>query len=204
MSQSLTDALARQRVLPVVRAASAGEAVEAALVVTDAGLTMVELTATTPDWAVAVGRVRDKRPHTMIGLGTVTDAATASAAIGAGASFLVSPWPSPEVREVVGAAGIPFLEGAFSPGEVAASARRGPVKVFPAHALGPAYIRSLRQLLPTAVLVPTGGIALDEVPSWLDAGAHAVGVGSDLWMGDLSSRLARVLDPLVVEQEPTA
>ncbi len=193
MSREFTDELRQQCVLPVVRTASAGEAVEAALTLIDAGLTMLELTATTPDWETALVRVRDRWPHATIGLGTVTDADTARAAIEAGASFLVSPWPSPEVREFARTAGISFVEGAFSPGEVAAGVRHGPVKVFPAHALGPAYLRSLRQLLPTAMLIPTGGIALEDVPAWLDAGALAVGVGSDLWAGDTASRLAKVL-----------
>jgi len=193
MSRGFTEELRQQRVLPVVRTASAGEAVEAALTLIDAGLTMLELTATTPDWETAFVRVRDGWPHTTIGLGTVTDADTARAAIEAGASFLVSPWPSPEVRELARTAGISFVEGAFSPGEVAAGVRHGPVKVFPAHALGPAYLRSLRQLLPTAMLIPTGGIALEDVPAWLDAGALAVGVGSDLWAGDTAGRLAKVL-----------
>lgn len=193
MSRSFTDALRQQRVLPVVRTASSGESVEAALTLIDAGLTTLELTATTPGWAAALGRIRDGRLHTTIGLGTVTDPETARAAVEAGVSFLVSPWPSPEVRELARTADVPFVEGAFSPGEVAAGVRHGPVKVFPAHAVGPAYLRSMLQLLPTAMLIPTGGIALEDVPAWLDAGALAVGVGSDLWAGDTAARLAEVL-----------
>jgi len=193
MGREFTDELRQQRVLPVVRTASAGEAVEAAHTLVDAGLTTLELTATTPDWETALVRVRDGSPQTTIGLGTVTDAETARAAVDAGASFLVSPWPCSEVRELALAARVPFIEGAFSPGEVAAGVRHGPVKVFPAHVLGPAYLRSLRQLLPTAMLIPTGGIALEDVPAWLDAGALAVGVGSDLWAGDTAGRLAKVL-----------
>jgi len=196
MSRGFTEELRQQRVLPVLRTKSANEAVEAALTLIDAGLTMLELTATTSDWEAALGQLRESRPHATIGLGTVTDAATAGAALETGASFLVSPWPSPEVRELARTADVPFIEGAFTPGEVAAGARHGPVKVFPAHALGPAYLRSLRQLLPTAMLIPTGGIALDDVPAWLDAGALAVGVGSDLWAGDAAGRLAKVLQQL--------
>lgn len=187
----LLETLGRQRVLPVLRTATAGEAVTAALGAVAAGLTVVELTATTPGWAQALARVRAERPGALVGIGTVTSADLAREAVDGGAAFLVSPWPVPAARAVAQAAGIAFVEGAFTPAEVADGASRGPVKVFPAHLGGPAYLRSLRQVLPDAVFVPTGGIALDDVPAWLAAGAHAVGVGGDLFRdGDAAARLA--------------
>lgn len=188
MSGDLLQQLARQRVLPVLRTATADEAVVAALTAVDAGLAVVELTATTPGWAGALARVRRERPDAVVGVGTITSAALAREAVDGGAAFLVSPWPVPGAR----VSGGPFLEGAFTPAEVADGASRGPVKVFPAHVGGPEYLRSLRAVLPAAVLVPTGGIALDDVPAWLAAGAHAVGIGSDLFRGDLVARLAAV------------
>ncbi len=171
----------QQRVLPVLRVGSAEEAVKAAQTLLNEGLRIVELTATTPDWGTALRELQAKaRAGALVGLGSVVDEATARSAVEAGAGFLVSPWAAPSVRKVAAEAGIPFLEGAFSPGEVAAAAALGPVKLFPAHVGGPPMLSSLRALLPDAVVVPTGGIAIDDVPAWLEAGAHAVGVGSDL------------------------
>jgi len=186
-------ALAAQRLLPVLRTDDPGAAVTSAQTAIEAGLRLVELTATTPDWARALAQLRQSHPEALIGLGTVTSGSLARAAVAAGASFLVSPWPVPEVRTVADEAGVPFLEGAFSPAEVAGVARRGPVKLFPAHMGGPAYVRSLRQVLPDAVLVPTGGIRLSEVETWLESGATAVGVGRDLFSGDLARHVADVL-----------
>jgi 2-dehydro-3-deoxyphosphogluconate aldolase/(4S)-4-hydroxy-2-oxoglutarate aldolase len=151
---------------------------------------VVELTATTACWAEALHAVRAEPSAAAVGLGTVVDAETASAAMAAGAAFLVSPWAAPAVREVAESAGVPFLEGALSPTEIAAAAARGPVKVFPASSVGPEHLRALRPLLPAAILVPTGGIRLEDVPTWLAAGAYAVGVGADLLAGDLTERLA--------------
>jgi 2-dehydro-3-deoxyphosphogluconate aldolase / (4S)-4-hydroxy-2-oxoglutarate aldolase len=128
-----------------------------------------------------------------VGLGTVTSADIARRALDCGARFLVSPWPVPEVREVAHRAGVPFLEGAFSPGEVADVASRGPVKLFPAHVGGPQLLRSLKAVLPEAVIVPTGGIALVDVARWLDAGSYAVGVGGDLLAPGGFDRLATLL-----------
>jgi 2-dehydro-3-deoxyphosphogluconate aldolase / (4S)-4-hydroxy-2-oxoglutarate aldolase len=48
-------------------------------------------------------------------------------------------------------------------------------------------------VMPDARIVPTGGIRLEDVPAWLDAGAFAVGVGSDLDSGDIEARLRAVL-----------
>jgi len=188
----------RQRVLPVLRLGSADEALAAAQSLLRQRLRVIELTATTPDWMNVLRKLQTAVPDdALVGLGSVVDEATARAAVDAGASFLVSPWPSPMVRAVARDAGMPFLEGAFSPGEFAAVAERGPVKLFPAHVGGPQMLRSLLALLPDAVVVPTGGISLHDVTAWLSAGAHAVGVGSDL----LRPGAAEVLRPLLEDPE---
>ncbi len=204
MSPNVEAVLADQVVLPVLRTDSAEQAVIRALSLIDVGMSLVELTATTPDWSMALREVCERSPDTIVGLGTVTDQKTARLAIEAGASFLVSPWPSAEVREVASAADVLFIEGAFSPGEVAAVAKRGIVKVFPAHVVGPDYVRGIRQLLPDATLVPSGGIPLEDVPLWVGAGAFAVGVGSDLFSGDMPGRLAEVRSRLKNHQESSA
>jgi 2-dehydro-3-deoxyphosphogluconate aldolase/(4S)-4-hydroxy-2-oxoglutarate aldolase len=176
----ITEQLARQRVLPVLRLPSGAAAIEAAFAMFDVGLELVELTATTPGWESALRETVRANPKAGVGLGTVTDAEIADRAIQAGARFLVSPWPVPVARAIANAAGVLFIEGAFTPAEVAAGVKKGPTKVFPAHVGGPAYLRSLLAVLPGAVLIPTGGIALTDVGEWLQAGATAVGIGSDL------------------------
>ncbi|GAA0287528.1 hypothetical protein GCM10010302_27370 [Streptomyces polychromogenes] len=180
------EVLAAQRLLPVLRSADADEAVRATATLLAAGCRAVELTTSVPGWAGAVARTAGLadalgRPA-LIGVGTVTTAAQARAALDAGAGFLVSPYPAPEVREVARRRGAAFVEGGYTPGEIAAAVRRsGAAKVFPAHVGGPAFLRSLRAVLPDgALLIPTGGIAPGEVRDWLAAGASAVGIGSGL------------------------
>jgi len=172
---TLCAALARQRVLPVLREQDAAVAVEKVAALVAAGARVIELTTTIPDWAVALRECADQA---LIGVGTITMSAQATTAITGGAAFLVSPYPSPSVRAT--AAETPFIEGGFTPAEIAAASSYGPAKVFPAHVGGPAYIRSLRAVLPDAMLVPTGGITLADVDAYLAAGAMAVGVGSGL------------------------
>lgn len=193
----VTAAIGAARLVPVVRVASADEALGIADRLGEAGLTVVELTATIPGWAGAVAALRERAPQLMVGAGTVTSADDARAAVDAGAQFLVSPYPAAAVRPVAADAAIPFVEGGFTPGEIADAASRGPAKLFPAHVGGPAYLRSLLAVLPSARIVPTGGIRLPDVAEWLTAGAFAVGVGSDLTAeGDIRTRVAQVLEAL--------
>lgn len=172
---TLCDTLARQRVLPVLREPDAAAAIEKVAALSAAGARVIELTTTIPDWPTALQACAGQA---LIGVGTITTAAQAATAIAAGAAFLVSPYPSPAVRAVT--AETPFIEGGFTPAEIAAAAAYGPAKVFPAHVGGPAFIRSLRAVLPAAALIPTGGITLADVGDYLAAGALAVGVGSGL------------------------
>ncbi|MFE9629926.1 bifunctional 4-hydroxy-2-oxoglutarate aldolase/2-dehydro-3-deoxy-phosphogluconate aldolase [Streptomyces sp. NPDC006463] len=178
-------AISAQRLLPVLRDADADEAVRRTTALLAAGCRAVELTTSTRGWAEAVTRTAQLadaygRPA-LIGVGTVTTTAQAETALDAGAGFLISPHPAPEVREVAGRREAVFIEGAFTPGEIAAAVRAGgAAKVFPAHVGGPRFIRSLKAVLPEGLIIPTGGIRPGEVPVWLAAGAAAVGIGGGL------------------------
>lgn len=173
-------AIADQIVLPVVRQADAARALAVADWLIEQGLDVIELTATTPGWEEAVVELSARPREIIVGVGTVRTAADADRAIACGARFLVTPCPAPDVRVAADDGRVPLLEGGFTPGEVLASADRGIAKLFPAHVGGTALLRSILALSPGARIVPTGGIGLADVPAWLDAGAYAVGIGSEL------------------------
>jgi 2-dehydro-3-deoxyphosphogluconate aldolase/(4S)-4-hydroxy-2-oxoglutarate aldolase len=173
-------AIGRAVVVPVVREDGAERALAVAGWLIEQGLDVVELTASTPGWEVAVRELRERAPAVVVGAGTLRTRAEAELAVAAGAHFLVTPCPAPAVREVADAAGLPLLEGGFTPGEVLAATDRGIAKLFPAHVGGTGLLRSILALSPQARIVPTGGIRLADVPDWLDAGAYAVGIGSEL------------------------
>src|SRR5262249_4709788 len=77
---------------------------------------------------------------------------------------------------------VPALPGCFSPTEILAAHDCGAdiIKVFPATALGPQFVRDVRGPLPRVKLMPTGGVTLDNAGDWIRAGAVAVGLGSAL------------------------
>lgn len=173
-------AVRAQRILPVLRADDADAASQRVQQLVRAGCRVVELTTTIPGWEQAVEQaVGEFAPDgVLVGVGTVGTGDQARRAADLGATFLVSPYAAADVRTVADAAGVPFLEGAFTPTELAAAARHGPVKLFPAHVGGPAYLKSVRTVLGDAEIIPTGGIRLDDVDGYLAAGAVAVGLGS--------------------------
>jgi 2-dehydro-3-deoxyphosphogluconate aldolase/(4S)-4-hydroxy-2-oxoglutarate aldolase len=187
-------AIAKQIVLPVVREASGEQALAVADWLIEQGLDVVELTASTPDWDAAVAELRQRAPEAVVGAGTLRTREDAERAVASGAAFMVTPCPAPAVREVAEGAGIALLEGGLTPGEVLAAADRGIAKLFPAHVGGVELLRSILALSPGARIVPTGGIGLADVPAWLDAGAYAVGVGSELRPGpEAAARLRETL-----------
>lgn len=177
----------------MLRAPDANAALDHARILVDAGLDVIELTTTVPGWEAAVETLRREFPDVCVGVGTVTDADLAGRAVRAGGQFCVSPAQAPEARGLLVDAGMAFIEGGMTPTEVLGAAARGLAKLFPAHVGGPTYLRSLLAVAPTARIIPTGGIQFDEVTSWLDAGAVAVGIGSNLaGLAGLRTEIARL------------
>jgi 2-dehydro-3-deoxyphosphogluconate aldolase/(4S)-4-hydroxy-2-oxoglutarate aldolase len=171
-------------IIPVVRAQSADEAMQAIDAIRAGGIPLLEITMTVPG---AVGLIEEviKRygDEALVGAGTVLDGETARACILAGAQFVVSPALNVETIEVCRHNDVAVMPGALTPTEVVQAWTAGAdfVKVFPAGAVGGAsYIRSLKAPLPQIELVPTGGVSLKTAADFIKAGASALGVGADL------------------------
>jgi 2-dehydro-3-deoxyphosphogluconate aldolase/(4S)-4-hydroxy-2-oxoglutarate aldolase len=193
-TRELEERLRRARIVPVIRVGDPAAARDLVARLLDAGLDVLELTTTIPGWEEVARALRDQRPEVWLGIGTIGSADDAERAIVAGAHFCVSPRLVPEARPVLEAAGVPFVEGGLTPTEVLGAAAHGIAKLFPAHVGGVRYLASLLAVAPEASIMPTGGIPLAEVGEWLEAGAVAVGVGSDLTApGDIAARVDEAL-----------
>jgi 2-dehydro-3-deoxyphosphogluconate aldolase/(4S)-4-hydroxy-2-oxoglutarate aldolase len=170
-------------VVAILRGRSA-EHLDAVLdVLVDAGIRSLEITMTTPDALLAVRRavIRFGASAT-IGAGTVRTVADVSAAVDAGAAFLVSPHTDPLLAARARELGVAYLPGAFTPTEIVAAMTAGAtaVKLFPARLGGPRYLRDIREPLPDVPIVPTGGVSAENAAEWFAAGAVAVGAGGSL------------------------
>jgi len=182
----MSEALASTRVVAILRASDASRAEAVAEVLLANGVRSLELTLTTKGALEVVERLAGSVPAgTDLGVGTVLTADDVGRSVDAGARFVVSPSVVPEVIEAATRHRIASYPGAFTPTEIHAAWRAGAsaVKLFPGGALSPGYLKAVRAPLPDVPVIPTGGIGLDTIGSWLDAGAVAVGLGGPL-IGD--------------------
>jgi len=182
-------------IIPIIRAPSADVVVPIAEALLQAGLPVCEITMTVPNAIEAIGAVAKRfAGKLLVGAGTVTNAETARRAVDAGAEFIVTPCLVPKVIEAAHTVNVAVLPGALTPTEVFEAFRLGGdmVKVFPVQAVGgAAYLRALRGPFPDIPLVPTGGVTLENVAEMFQAGAAAVGVGTELVSRDYASIGAR-------------
>ena len=185
----MSDAVATTRVIAILRAEDASRAEAVVDVLLENGIRSLELTLTTKGALDVVERLAATVPDgTDLGVGTVLTADDVDRAVDAGARFVVSPNVDPAVIEAATRHGIASYPGAFTPTEIHAAWTAGAsaVKLFPGGALGPGYLKAVRAPLPDIPLVPTGGVDIEAIGAWLDAGAVAVGLGSPL-IGDALS-----------------
>jgi 2-dehydro-3-deoxyphosphogluconate aldolase/(4S)-4-hydroxy-2-oxoglutarate aldolase len=171
-------------IVPVVRASSAQEAMLACEAVCEGGIPIVEVTMTVPG---AMEVIRELAKSTaskfLIGAGTVLDVESAKRCQDAGAQFLVSPGLNLSTIEFAVKEKMLIMAGALTPTEVIAAWNAGAdfVKIFPCGQVGGAkYIKALKGPLPQIAMVPTGGVNLNTVAEFLEAGAAALGVGGEL------------------------
>ena len=178
-------------IIPVIRAQNAEAAFAVAEALIGAGLAIAEITMTVPgatDVIAAIAKQFGNR--VLVGAGTVTDTDSAKRAIAEGAEFVVTPCLIPDVIKLARKEGVAMLPGALTPTEVFTAHQLGGdmVKVFPVGVGGAMYVRALRGPFPKIPLVPTGGVTLDNVRDMFDAGAVAVGVGSEMISRDALAR----------------
>ena len=191
--RSVDEAILEQRAIPVVRASDPETAYALCERLVAAGIGVIELTTTIPGWEGLLRSASRDLPGATVGMGTVVDEDAVERAGSAGAKFLVSPFPAPAARAAADRDGILFIGGGATPAEIAEASCHGICKLFPAQLGGPAYLRTLLAVLPDARIMPTGGVRLTDVSTWLGAGAVAVGVGSDLYGApDLDAAVAEL------------
>lgn len=170
-------------VVAVIRMKDAAKLRRVVDAIAEGGVRAIEVTMTVPGAVELIGTLARSLPEDiLLGAGTVTDAGTARAVIDAGARYVVSPVFRREVIAACHERDVAAAPGCFTPTEILDAHDFGAdvVKVFPATALGPQFIKDVRAPLPQVRLMPTGGVSLDNAGEWIRAGAVAVGVGSAL------------------------
>ncbi len=182
--QQLLAAILEIGVVPVVRTPTAESAILAIEAMHRGGIRVAEVTMTVPGAIQVLEKLANLLGDKIIlGAGTVLDPETARACMLAGAQFFVTPSLRVSTIEMCHRYAKPVFPGALTPTEVLTAWEAGAdaVKVFPCSAVGGAkYIKALKGPFPQIEMIPTGGVNLETVADFLQAGSCAVAVGSEL------------------------
>jgi 2-dehydro-3-deoxyphosphogluconate aldolase / (4S)-4-hydroxy-2-oxoglutarate aldolase len=180
---SVLDAIIQTKIVAIVRLERYDQAVEVATALLEGGISAIEFTLTGAGAAEAITATRAALGDAaQVGVGTVLTADAARTAIDAGAQFVVTPAVRLDVIVACKERNVPILCGALTPTEALTAHEAGAdmIKIFPARAFGPAYIRDLLAPLPNLRFVPTGGIDANNARAYLEAWAVALGIGGNL------------------------
>ncbi|MDY0939690.1 bifunctional 2-keto-4-hydroxyglutarate aldolase/2-keto-3-deoxy-6-phosphogluconate aldolase [Priestia megaterium] len=177
---STVNALTNTKVVAVIRGKDANEATELSKAAVEGGIKAIELTYTTPQIEDTFRALKEL--DVLLGAGSVLDSETARHAILNGAKFIVSSHFVEDVAKLCNRYGIPYMPGCMSIREMASALELGCdiLKLFPAGHFDPSFIKAVNGPLPNVKIMPTGGINLNNMEEWLNAGAVAIGIGSDL------------------------
>ncbi|HTF17366.1 MAG TPA: bifunctional 4-hydroxy-2-oxoglutarate aldolase/2-dehydro-3-deoxy-phosphogluconate aldolase [Chryseolinea sp.] len=148
------------------------------------GLTTVEITMNTPNAVSMIGEaLKAHGGYLNIGAGTVCNMTDLTSALEAGAQFIVTPNLDEEVIRYCVQRQVPVFPGAYTPSEIYKAWSLGAtmVKMFPANVLGTSYMKELKGPMGQIRLMATGGVNLDNCVDFFQAGASAVGIGSQLF-----------------------
>lgn len=183
---SLVDKIIESGIVAVIRVDSPSKAIEVCRACKEGGIVAIEVTFSVPRAVEVISQLsKELGDEIFLGAGTVLDPYTAKIAIEAGAKYIVAPNLSEETALLCNKHRVPYIPGALTPTEIVKALELGCelIKLFPASAVGPGYIKAIHGPLPYAKLLPTGGVELENVKEWIKAGAAAVGVGGGLTKG---------------------
>lgn len=187
MREATLQTIQRGKVVAIVRLPDLADAIELSRALISGGITALEFTLTNSEALNALRAVKAALPEfergeAVVGAGTVLTPDQVRASVAAGAQFIVAPTTNFAAIAAARELDVPIMPGAYTPTEILSAWEAGAsvVKVFPARALGPNFIKDVREPLPFLKLMPTGGIGVDNVAAYLQAGAFGVGVGGNL------------------------
>lgn len=133
-------------------------------------------------------------PEMIIGVGSVTDAGTASLYLQLGANFIVTPVLREDIAVVCNRKKVLWSPGCGTLTEICRAEELGCeiVKLFPGGTYGPGFVKAIRGPQPWTSIMPTGGVAptKENLKAWFEAGVTCVGMGSKLITNDIIARRA--------------
>jgi len=176
------------------------EAIGDALV--EAGVTVIEVPLNSPQPFDSIQRLAARHgASALVGAGTVLEAADVARVKEAGGRLIVAPNFDADVVQAAKAAGLQTLPGVMTPSEGFAALKAGAdaLKLFPAEIIPPAVFKAWRAVFPAeTLLLAVGGVGVDNIAAYRDAGASGYGIGSALYKpGRPAAEIGRLAQALV-------
>lgn len=174
-----------KKVIAILRLKSVEEAMEKGKAIFEAGMEILEVTFTVPNASEVIRKLKNECPKALIGAGTVLNVSMCREALDAGAEFIVSPNYDEEVSEMCRMNGKLYIPGVMTPTEIVRAMNGGnkTLKLFPGEVLGPVFVKAMKGPFPDVEFVATGGVSLENIEQWFQAGVIAVGMGGSLVNG---------------------
>lgn len=187
---NLTDALARCRLIAILRGLRPEEAPAVAAALIEEGFTMIEVPLNSPDPFASIAAIAAEfGDAALIGAGTVLRVEECQRLADAGGRLVVSPNCDVRVIREAKALGLTSLPGVATPSEAFAALDAGcdGLKMFPFETLGPQALKAWQAVLPAGIgLMPVGGVGPDDLAPLSRAGAAGFGIGSALYRPGMS------------------
>ncbi len=200
MSKNLIQLLAEEKIFPIIRSNDPQKAIGIAKALIDGGIKVLEINVENPKIFSAIEEISK---YANVCAGGIITSMQADASILSGAKILSSPIFSMNLLKLSKDKRIPFIAGTSTANEAynAWKARIPLIKIYPITAMGGAmYVEDLLRPMPFLNIMPLGNVKLEEVRSYIDAGAKAVGVGRDLYDGysysEITARAKKVIKEL--------
>ncbi len=146
------------------------------------GITSIEVSWTIPEAESLVQNLNDEKTEgVIIGAGAVINETMAEEAIKGGAEFLSAPNFSRSVCDAAVEHDIPYLAGCMTVNEMLAAEKHGAsmIRLFPGNQFTPDYVKAVKASIPHLTVMPGGGVSLENIQAWFEAGASAAGIGSE-------------------------
>ncbi|HMC85103.1 MAG TPA: hypothetical protein VKI61_06235 [Chitinophagaceae bacterium] len=200
-----TETIIQQGMLPLYFNADETISIEVLRAVYRAGVKAVEYTnrgeAAFKNFKKLIQVRNAEMPGLLLGIGTIKNMETAEKYMNAAADFLVSPGFVKKVADLANSNNIFYAPGCMTPTEIIAAENRDIkfIKLFPGNMLGPEYLSSIKDIFPSLLFMPTGGVdtTKENISAWFKAGVCAVGMGSKL----ISKKLMEEKDYATIESE---
>jgi len=197
MSENYLNIIAEDKIYPIIRDKNPERTVEIANALIDGGIRLLEINVESPEIYRVIREISNRA---VVCAGGIITSTQGDYAFKSGAKLFASPIFQMNMVKISKNLRIPFIAGTTTANEAynAWKSRIQLIKIFPAEAMGGVhYIESILRQMPFLNLMPTGDIKLDNVISYLNAGAVAVGVGRDFYFGlepeEITNRTKKIL-----------